>query len=119
MTVAQFIANEVRRQIRDDVPLTVNGSPVYRWEDADLLAVINTKRRTLYAEHPEAFYVTAIVTACPDDLATVGLILDVAQEYVEALREYVVKTVQTEDGDDSANLPLVKIHDQNAEGLVE
>ena len=85
----------------------------------DLLAIINTKRRTLYAEHPEAFYVTAIVTACPDDLATVGLTLDVAPEYVEALREYVVKTVQTEDGDDSANLQLVKIHDQNAEGLVE
>jgi hypothetical protein len=112
MLVSAFIANEVRAQIKDDVA-------TYRWSDAALIAAINTQRRTLYGDHPEAFYVTDILTACPADLTATTDTIDVVQEYIEGLREMVCRQIFAEDSEDTGNMAVAKVHDGIAEGLVE
>jgi hypothetical protein len=102
MTVTDFITNHVRSQISDKVS-------DYRWDNPALLIYVNEGRKNLKGIHPEAFYVSGIVTGEPADLA-IGATLDITACYILSLASYVCFRVLGENSEDASNRELSAYH---------
>lgn len=92
----------VRDQIGDSV------TP-YRYADTKLLRYLNDGRRALKVLHPEAFYVSTIVTADYADIAETATV-DVIEHFTNALMHFVCHRCLSEDSEDASAHALAKTH---------
>lgn len=103
----QNVITRVRLQISDSV---ADSTGAYRWSDASLRDIIYDGVLDVSSEHPEAKYVSSIVTA---DLASFSQNSDpfpLRDEYMTAVVDFVSSRTLGEDAEDLANLVLSKDH---------
>lgn len=103
MTLADF-ANDVRDLISDALP---DGDENYRWTPSDLLRWVNEGRRQMFRMRPEAFYLSKIVTSCPAALEADAK-LDIADEYIADLTNYVAYRCLSRDNEDAETMALAE-----------
>jgi hypothetical protein len=105
MTWAELIDPSVRRAISDAVA-------EYRVPNSALIRYASDGRREIVRQHPEALYVTSIVTTPLTDLteSNLGDTIDIAGVFVSALVDYIAWKVLDEDSEDAQNRQKALTH---------
>jgi len=110
MTVSEFIALG-ERQIKDAVGTR-------RWGTAVWITYLNTALKRLWGSHPEAFYVSTVVTSSPTDIASTATatVIPVLDEYLETLIHDACSWILSEDSESAGNMAQSNLHYQKASG---
>jgi hypothetical protein len=89
----------------DDIRLRLNDPSKNRWTDGEILDRINITRNELYGIHPEAFYVSSVVTSMPTDPNDSQLesTIDIMSIWVGAVMNHVLWQCYMDDSDATAN----------------
>lgn len=105
-TIADVITR-VRLQISDSV---ADASGAYRWSDDNLRKLIYDGVLDVSSEHPEALYLTSIVTTPPSAFSQNTDDFPLRDEYMTAVVDFVSARVLQEDAEDMSNLVIAKTH---------
>jgi hypothetical protein len=94
----------------DGIRARLNDPSKIRWNDADILDRINSTRNELYGSHPEAFYVSSVVTSIPEDPGEPSLqsSIDFLPVWAEAVKAHVCWQCYMEDYDERQNVKLAE-----------
>lgn len=106
MKVSEFIT-EGQRQIKDAVGTK-------RWGDEVWRMYLNSALKTLWGKHPEAFYVSTIVTDAPADITSNDSVIPVLDDYLATLIHDVCSWILIEDREGAANIAASDSHYQKA-----
>ena len=102
------VESDVRAQISDE-------AGTVRWDDPALIRYINDGQRAIIKVHPEAQYITTIVTNDFNDFTEASALADtlsISDGYKNALVHYVASMVLREDSEDAGNDALADKHYQ-------
>lgn len=93
-----------------DTRKSLNDPSKEHWYDSDLLQRVILARNELYGVHPEAFYVSSVVTAIPADPTedTLTATLDFLPIWAEAVRAHVLWQCYMDDSDERQNVKLAE-----------
>lgn len=93
-----------------DIRTALNDPSKEHWGDTDLLQRVIATRQELYGPHPEAFYVSSVVTAIPSDPTEAQLTatIDFLPTWAEAVRAHVLWQCYMEDSDERQNVKLAE-----------
>jgi len=103
----QDVITRVRLQISDSV---ADSAGAYRWSDASLRDIIYDGVLDVSSEHPEAKYVSSIVTTALASFTQNSDDFPLRDEYMTAVVDFVSARVLGEDAEDMSNLVLSKDH---------
>jgi hypothetical protein len=90
----------------DDIRLRLNDPDKTRWSDGEILDRINVTRNELYGIHPEAFYVSSVVTSMPTDPNDSQLesTIDFLPVWVHSLMSHVLWQILMDEIDERQNI---------------
>lgn len=103
MTGREIIDVRVRRQVGD----TVAG---YRYLPATMLVYLNDGRRAIYTDHSEAFWSSAVLTAAPSELTSLGEDVGVHETFINALVDYICYRIHLENAQHANNATKAEQH---------
>lgn len=108
MKVSEFIT-QGQRQIKDAVGTK-------RWGDEVWCLYLSNALRRLWGTHPEAFYVSAVVTDAPAEItsASTSSVIPVLDDYLGTLLHEVCAWILIEDREGAANIAASDSHYQKA-----
>lgn len=100
----------IRNQLRDTSDVVANR----RWADADLIMYLDAGQRQMFLDFRHTLCGDSILLDAPDALPTDDdtTVLDIADEYLNALAHFAVWMVLSEDADDEHNMRLAGNHYQ-------
>jgi len=100
----QDLLDEARKGLNDPSKVT--------WPDADLLTRVISTRRELFGLHPEAFCVSAVVTALPTDPSETSLTssIDFDTSWVASVIHHIQWQCFMEDSDERQNIQQAQRH---------
>lgn len=95
-----------RQEFIDDIRKAINDPDKVRWPDPDLVQRTNNTRVEMWGLHPEAFFVSSIVTALPSDWSDAALTSDIDfdRSWVQAAKAHVVWQFLMDETDDRQNV---------------
>jgi hypothetical protein len=106
MKVSDFIT-QGERQIKDAVGTR-------RWGNTVWLMYLNDALRRLFGTHPEAFYLTDIVTEMPAELTVVDQQIPIMDGYITGLLHDCCSWIMSEDREAAGNAAVADAHYQKA-----
>lgn len=84
--------------VLDSARKPLNDAAKTRWPDADLLEYANEAVKILWRERPDLFF--GSLSALPTD-KTVSEAFPIGEEYLSAVRDYVVARAETRDDEEA------------------
>lgn len=96
------------QDVLDKIRKGLNDPSKERWTDSDLIQRVNITRNELWGTHPEAFYVSSVVTAIPSDPddQSFAVAIDILPTWVDALSCHVLWQCYFDDSDERQNVAL-------------
>jgi hypothetical protein len=82
------------------------------WSDSDLLQRVIVARNELWGSHQEAFYVSSVITALPNDPTEDALnaTIDFLPDWALAVKSHVLWQCYMDDSDERQNVALADRH---------
>ena len=108
MKVNLFITR-CREQVQDEV---ADAAGKYRWADSEFFRNISDGLRWLWANVPEAFFVSEIVTTAPAEIVKADEDIPVIDECVNPLIQFVCARILSQDAEESGNMAVTEFHNK-------